>query len=82
MNVEGMLAEMLEIHSQDAAAQHESLVVRLWMGLAEMLGRCMMGRRFKLLMELERAHLAQKASAGKAKREKIKEEVRGCERVC
>lgn len=75
MNVEGMLAEMLEIHSQDAAAQHESLVVRLWMGLAEMLGRCMMGRRFKLLMELERAHLAQKASAGKAKREKIKEEL-------
>lgn len=77
MNVEAMLAEMLDIRSQDAEGQQLSLLVRAWRRLTELVGRCLMGRRFKLLLELEKAHLVQKATNDKAKRQAIEKDLMG-----
>lgn len=46
------------------------------MRFAELVGRCLMGRRFRLLMELEKAHLTQKAASERVKRDKLEKEVR------
>lgn len=78
MDVEGMVTEMLDIHSTELTYQSTaSAGMRVYTFCAEGVARCLLGRRFKNLIDMERSTLQQRAAQEKARRTKLEQEMKG-----